>query len=112
MALASATACYSCSAGCLGGRLDHFAAGQLLEAAGAWGYDENERVSLLADVHDVAVYVGVAGLVLTMLGLLMSVIVAGAAHFELLESRWMPVALGFAVLAAVAFVIDGIIFDY
>ena len=89
-----------------------FASGQLLEAVGAWGYDENERVSSLADVHDGAVYVGVAGLSLTMLGLLMSVIVAGAARFELLESRWMPVAMGLAVLAAVAFVIGGIIFGY
>ena len=89
-----------------------FAVGQAFEALGAWGYDGNRRVSGLAQVHDVALQIGTLGLLLTMFAAGGSVAIAGAARFDLLESRWFTAMVVAVIVLVVLFVIGGFIFGY
>ena len=88
------------------------ALGQGLEAVGAFGYDGNRAISSLAVLHGIAVYVGAAGLLLTMLGALLSVVVAAGTRFNLLDSPWFKAGLGLAVVGVVLFLVGGVVFGY
>lgn len=80
-----------------------FAVGQALEMVGAFWID---------GVHDLALYPATLGLLLTMLGAMSSLVVAAAARLNLLDSRWMPVALAVPVAAVALFVVGAFVFGY
>lgn len=86
--------------------------GQALESAGAFGFSGNRQISRLATLHDVALNVGVAGLLLTMLGAVLTAIVAVAARYNLLETKWLTVGVGIAVAAVILFIIGAFVFGY
>lgn len=88
------------------------ALGQGLEMIGAFGYDGDTETSGLSSVHDLAVYVGAGGILLTMLGALSSVVAGGAARWGMLDSLWFKVSLGAAVVLVALFVGGSFIFGY
>ena len=88
------------------------AVGQGLEGVGAFGYPGNPQISSLEGVHDVAIYIGTAGLLLTMLGAFLSIVVAGAARLNLLDSRWFKAGVVLAVVGVVLFVVGAMVFGY
>lgn len=80
-----------------------FALGQALETAGAIWLDV---------LHGLAQYPAILGVLLTILGGLSSLVIAAAARLNLLDSRWMPVALVVPVAAVVLFVVGAFVFGY
>lgn len=88
------------------------ALGQGLEMVGAFGYDGDAETSGLSSVHNVGVYLGAGGVLLTMLSALSSVVAGGAARWGMLDSPWFKVALGAAVVLVALFVGGSFIFGY
>jgi len=88
------------------------ATGQALEAAGAFGREDGRFWSRLADLHGAAAYVGAAGLLLTIFGVLSAVVVAAAARTRLLGSRWMHLAWALPGAAVFLFVLGAVVFGY
>lgn len=88
------------------------AAGQLGEGVGAFGFDGNRRVNALASLHDVALSVGLLGLLVLMLGVGLTALVAAARRFGLIGTRWMGLLVGAAVAGVVLFVLGSLVFGY
>lgn len=87
--------------------------GQGLEGAGAFGFrGDAEFIPGLAQMHDIGLIIGTVGLLLAMLGGLLTVVVSVAARYDMLNSRWLKVGMAMAVASVVLFVIGGFIFGY
>lgn len=86
--------------------------GQALESAGAFGFSGNRQISRLATLHDFGLNVGVVGLLLTMLGAVLTAIVGVAARYNLLGTKWLTVGVGIAVAAVILFIIGAFVFGY
>jgi hypothetical protein len=86
--------------------------GQIVEAIGAFGYRGNVRVSALATIHDVAAVVSPAGMLIVILGAVLTTSVILLARFNKLHSRWTPVVFVGAPVALALFVAGAIIFEY
>lgn len=87
----------------------------LLEAIGAFGYGGPagyDAVNGLATVHDIAVPFSPLGIVLAMVGAILSIGVGLAARKGAERSRIVTWAVVLAVVAAVAFVAGGLVFGY
>lgn len=89
-----------------------FLAGQILEAAGAFGYDGYRRVGRLARLHDVGVILGPAGLLLALAGFGLTVLLVFAGRMNILGSRWITYGFIAIILAVIAFLVGGFIFGY
>lgn len=87
--------------------------GQGLEGAGAFGFrGDAESIPRLAQLHDIGLIIGTVGLLLAMLGGLLTVVVRVAARYDRLNSKWLKVGMAMAVAGVVLFVIGGLIFGY
>jgi hypothetical protein len=75
-----------------------FGGGAALEAVGALGYTEPEPNAALSALHDIGVYVTLAGLPILLLGVILS-IASAALWSGWIRRRWFWAAVtGFAVL--------------
>lgn len=93
--------------------LSVFGGGLLIEAIGAFGYnDADQQVNGLAVLHDIGVFLGPLGIVLSIAGAITSVGVAVAARRGAAGSRYVTAAVVLAAVAAVAFLAGGLIFGY
>ena len=86
--------------------------GQLIEAIGAFGYDDYDVRNGLAVFHEMGVLIGPLGIVLTMAGAIASFGVALAARRGAAGSHYVSAAVVLAAVAAVAFVVGAVIFGY
>jgi hypothetical protein len=91
-----------------------FAAGQLLEALGAFGYEDDGlgTANDLVLFHDLGVALGPAGFVLMLAGVIMSIGVGFAARRGRTDSRPLTVAVVVAIAAVAIFEIGALIFGY
>lgn len=89
-----------------------FAAGQIVEAAGAFGYRGNTRVSGMARLHDVGVVLTPVGLLVILAGVAAVLFVTIAARRGALKPSTIKIAIVVAVAAAVAYVIAGIVLGF
>lgn len=89
-----------------------FLAGQILEAAGAFGYSGYRRISDLVRLHDVGVILGPAGLLLAIAGLGLTVVLVLAERMNILGSRWITYGFIAVVVTVIAFLVGGMLFGY
>ncbi len=89
-----------------------FLAGQILEAAGAFGYSGYRRIGGLARLHDVGVILGPAGLLLALAGFGLTVVLVVAERMNILGSRWITYGFIAVIVAVIAFLLGGLIFGY
>ena len=89
-----------------------FAAGQIVEAAGAFGYRGNTRVSTLARLHDVGVVLSPVGLFVILAGVVSAVVIAVAAGRGGLKSSTLKVAILAAAAVAVVYVVAGLVLGF
>ena len=89
-----------------------FGVGQLVEAAGAFGFEGDKRVNWLAAVHDFAVALSQVGIIVTVMGALVSATIGFALRGRRTTPRWLLAAIVVGLLGAMAFVIGGIVFGY
>lgn len=89
-----------------------FALAQGVEAVGAFDLDGGQAAPWLDDLHGAAMYPGTVGILLTIFGALSSLLTAAAAKLNLLDSRWMLVALVVPVTAITLFVVGALVFGY
>lgn len=89
-----------------------FLAGQVLEAAGAFGYEGYRRVGSLARLHDAGALLGPAGLLLAMAGAGFTAVLLLGKRMNLLGSRWLTYGFVATTLAVIAFLIGGFLFGY
>lgn len=89
-----------------------FAVGQIVEAAGAFGYRGNTPVSSLATLHDVGVRLTPVALLVILGGLAAAMFGAVAARRGALKPNALKIAAVVAVAAAVAYVAAGIVFGF
>ncbi len=89
-----------------------FATGQIVEAAGAFGYSGNARVSSISRLHDVGVLLSPVGLLVTLAGLTSSVFVGVSRRRGAVKPSTIAVAVLVAVVVVVTYVVAGILFGF
>ena len=89
-----------------------FALGQIVEAAGGFGYKGNTRVSGWARLHDVGVLLSSVALLVVLAGVAWGIFVAVARRRGALKPSTLKAAVLVAVAAAVAYVVAGIVLGF
>lgn len=92
--------------------LGAFAVGQVLEFAGAFGAGDTGLRARIEVLHDLGILIGVPGLLVTMLGALLSALMWVAARLDLFGSRWLQAGIALALVAVALFVAGAFIFGY